>query len=161
MRVLLDDDGGQLTLKRLWPWHQVLAASQAGRLDRALAAGVSPETSASLAVRAVRLTSTQFRRGLAASLRRALVAAGEPAFVPAPLRAARRPIVPLRTTRIGPAAPLLAELASRLLEPGPVPVRGVAMVTELLSDGYGPLYHEAAPDDLSAVAERAVQALTW
>ena len=161
MHVLLDDDRGRLTLKRIWLWHRVLTASQAGRLDRALAAGTSPETSASLAARASRLTSTEFRRGLAASLRRTLVAAGEPALVPAPLRAARPPLVPLRRKRIGQAAPLLAELANRLLEPGPVPVRGVAMVTELLADGYGPLYREAAPDDLSAVAERAVQALTW
>jgi hypothetical protein len=161
MHVLLDDDRGGLTHQRLWPWHRVLAVSQAARLDRALAAGISPETSACLAVRAVRLTSTEFRRGLAASLRRTLVAVGESALVPAPLRVARPPLVPLRATGIGPAAPLLAELANRLLEPGPVPVRGVAMVTELLSDGHGPLYHERARDDLSALAERAVQALTW
>jgi hypothetical protein len=161
MQVLLDDDRRGLIHQRLWPWHRIMAASQAARLDRALAAGTSPETSASLAARAVRLTSTEFRRGLAASLRRTLVAAGEPELVPAPLRVARPPLVPLRTTGIGQAAPLLAELANRLLEPGPVPVRGVAMVTELLAAGHGPLYHQAARDDLSAVAERAVQALTW
>jgi hypothetical protein len=185
MHALLDDDRGQLTLKRLWPWHRVLARSRAARLDRELAEGASPEASASLAARAVRLTSTEFRADLAASLRRILVAAGEPALpvaarpprgsaLPLPMAArplpmaarplpmAARPLrVPLRTTRVRQAAPLLAELAGRLLEPGPVPVRGVALVTCLLSDGAGPLYREAARGDLGAMAERAADALTW
>jgi hypothetical protein len=164
MHVLLDDDRGQLTVGRLRPWHRVLARSQAARLDRELAAGASPEANASLAARATRLTSTDFRQDLAASLRRILVAAGEPAWpaaAGAPLGPARPLRVPLRTMRISRSAPLLAELAGRLLEPGPVPVRGVAMVTWLLTDGTGPLYREAARDDLGALAERAVAALTW
>ena len=164
MHVLLDDERGQLILKRLWPWHQVLARGQAARLDRELAAGTSPETSASLAARAGRLTSTEFRRDLAASLQRILVASGEPARPVAaaksvgPARALR---VPLRRTRISQSAPLLADLASRLLEPGPVPARGVALVVQLLADGTGPLYREAARDDLGTLAERAARALDW
>ncbi len=71
MHVLLDDDRGRLTLRRLWPWQRVLVQGAAARLDRALADGARPETSASLAARATRLTSTEFRRDLAASLRRA------------------------------------------------------------------------------------------
>jgi len=164
MHVLLDDDRGQLSLKRLWPWQQILVRSQAARLDRALAQGASPEASASLAARAAQLTSTQFRRDLAASLRRILVAAGPPALpvaAAAPLGSARSLRVPLRTARISRCAPVLAEVASRLLEPGPVPVRGVAMVAQLLADGTGPLYREAARDDLGAVVERAANALTW
>ena len=126
MHVLLDDDRGRLTLRRLWPWQRVLASGAAARLDRALAEGARPEASASLAARATRLTSTEFRRDLAASLRRILVAAGEPALPVAarsPLGVARPLRVPLRSARISRSAPLLAELASRLLEPGPVPVR--------------------------------------
>ena len=164
MHVLLDDNQGQLTLKRLWPWHQILARGQAARLDRALAEGASPEASASLAARAAQLTSTGFRRDLAASVRRILVAAGPPALpvaAHAPLGSTRRLSVPLRTTRIRRSAPLLAEVASRLLEPGPVPVRGVAMVAQLLADGTGPLYREAARDDLGAMLERAANGLTW
>jgi len=173
MHVLLDDDRGQLTVKRIWPWRQILARIQAARLDRALAAGTSPEASAGLAVRAAQLTSTGFRRGLAASVRRILVAAGPPALpvaaglpalplaAHAPLGSARPSRLPLRTARIGRSAPLLAEVASRLLEPGPVPVRGVAMVAQLLADGTGPLYREAARDDLDALAERAASALSW
>ena len=164
MHVLLDDDRGRLTLRRLWPWQRVLVQGAAARLDRALADGARPEASASLAVRATRLTSTEFRRDLAASLRRIVVAAGEPALPVAArsaLGAARTPRVPLRSARISQSAPLLADLASRLLEPGPVPVAGVAMVTELLADGSGPLYRDAATDDLAALTTRAAAALTW
>jgi hypothetical protein len=164
MHVLLDDQRERLILKRLRPWHQVLVRSQAARLDRELAEGASPEASASLAARATQLTSTEFRRDLAASLRRILAAAGKPApqvAAPAPLGSARPLRVPLRLTRISESAPLLAELASRLLEPGPVPVRGVALVAQLLADGTGPLYREAARDDLGALAGRAANALAW
>jgi hypothetical protein len=35
------------------------------------------------------------------------------------------------------------------------------LVTELLADGAGPLYREAATDDLAALAARAADALTW
>jgi hypothetical protein len=165
MHVLVGEDLGRLVLRRVWPWHRLLACSRAGRLDRELAAGTSPEASAILAARAARLTSTEFRRDLAASLRRMLAAAGQPArAVPAQrsgLSAARPPRVPLRTSRISQAGPRLAELASRLLEPGPVPVRGVAMVALLLADGTGPLYREASRADLDAIAERAAHALAW
>jgi hypothetical protein len=164
MHVLLDDDRGQLSLKRIWPWQQILVRSQAAQLDRALAQGASPEASARLAARAAQLTSTRFRRDLAASLRRILVAAGPPALpVPAhaPLGSARGLRVPLRTARISRCAPVLSEVASRLLEPGPVPVCGVAMVAQLLADGAGPLYREAARYDLGAIVERAANALTW
>ena len=164
MHVLLDDDRGRLIVRRLRPWHRVLARSRAARLDRELAEGVSPEANASLAARATRLTSTGFRRDLAASLRRILVAAGEPApaaAARAPLGSARPVRVPLHITQVSQSAPLLAALANRLLEPGPLPVRGVAMVTRLLSDGTGPLYREAARDDLGAMAQRAAAALSW
>jgi hypothetical protein len=195
MHVLLHDDLGRLTLRRLRPWHRVLARIGAARLDRELAAGTSPEASAALAARAMRLTSTGFRRDLAASLQRILAAAGEPLAVmssqavaagppyaggaampgrvdagyPAGTRlgaahplpaAARPPRIPLRLESVGQCARLLAALASRLVEPGPVPVRGVAMVSLLLADGTGPLYREACRDDLGAIIERATHALT-
>jgi|ERR1700683_2250443 len=164
MHVLVDDDQGRLVLRRVWPWHRMLACSRAGRLDRELATGTSPEASAVLAARAARLTSTEFRRDLAASLRRMLAAGGQPAAVAAqrPGLGGARPLrVPVRTSRISHAAPRLAELASRLLEPGPVPVRGVAMVTLLLADGTGPLYRETSRADLGALAGRAALALIW
>ena len=175
MHVLLDDDRGGLTVRPLRPWHRMLARSRAARLDRELAGGASPETSTSLAARAMALTSMEFRRALAASLQRILAAAGEP-VVPgpqpptgrSPLAATGRsplavtgrpPRVPLRLARISQSAPRLAALAGQLVEPGPVPVRGVAMVSQLLADGAGPLYREASRDDLGALIERAARAL--
>jgi hypothetical protein len=77
-----------------------------------------------------------------------------------PLLAARPPRIPLRLDRVSQSAPLLAALASRLAEPGPVPAPGVAMVSLLLADGTGPLYQEACRDDLSAIIKRATHALT-
>jgi len=166
MHVLLDDDRGGLTLRRLRPWHRVLAGSRAARLDRELAGGASPEASAALAARAVRLTSMEYRRGLAASLQRVL-AAGEPAVLRsqpvtkhASLTATRPPRVPLRLARISQSAPGLAEVAGHLAQPGPVPVRGVAMLSQLLADGAGPLYREASRDDLGVIIEQTVRALT-
>ena len=170
MHVLLDDDRGGLTVRPLRPWHRMLARSRAARLDRELAGGASPETSTRLAARAMALTSMEFRRGLAASLQRILAAAGEPVTV-RPQRAtgqaslsatdppARPPRIPLHVARISQSAPRLAALAGQLVEPGPVPVRGVAMVSQLLADGAGPLYREASRDDLGALIERAARAL--
>lgn len=54
----------------------MLARCAAARLDRE-PAGTSPETSISLAARAVQLTSGKSRRVLATSLQRILAAAGE------------------------------------------------------------------------------------
>jgi hypothetical protein len=166
MLVLLDDDRGCMTLQRIRPWHRILARSQAARLDRELAGGASPEASAALAARAIQLTSMEYRRGLAASLVRVLVAAGEsassrsqPVTGPASLAVTRPPRVPLCLERISESASGLADLAGHLVQPGPVPVRGVAMLSQLVTDGAGPLYREARRDDLGAIVERAARTL--
>lgn len=174
MHVLLEDDQGSLTIQRLRLWDRTMARFLASRLDRELAAGASPETAPPLAARAVRLTSTEFRRDLATSLQRILAAAGLPladarvragagrALPAAPHQqagAARQPHVPVRQARISRSAPGLAELAGQLMQPGPVPARGVAMVSQLLADGRGPLYREACAEDLGAIIGRAVRAL--
>ena len=97
MYVLIDDDRAGLALRRLRPWHRLLARCQAGRLDRELAEGASPEASAALAARAMRLTSLDFRRDLAASLRRIVVATGEPAQSgSAQFAAPKSPVPPAR-----------------------------------------------------------------
>src|SRR5579864_302455 len=118
MHVLIGDEQGLLTMRRLWPWQRILARSAAARLDSALARGAPPEASVSLAARAARLTSTPFRRDLAASLRRILLAAGEPGepglpglpglpvAARSPFGAARPVRVPLRPAPISRSAPL-------------------------------------------------------
>ncbi|MGH3189021.1 MAG: hypothetical protein ACRDPY_13640 [Streptosporangiaceae bacterium] len=167
MQVLLDDDLGRLTLRRLRPWHRMLAHCLAARLDRDLAGGARPESSALLAARAMRLTSMTFRRELAGSLRRMLAAAGRPPVPAEPsLSAARAPAhvgaprVPVYRPRIIRFTSGLAELADDLVVSGPVPAQGVAMVTRLLADGTGPFYRKASADDLGVIIERASEALT-
>jgi hypothetical protein len=165
MQVLLEDDLGRLTLRRLRPWDRIRARFLAARLDRELARGARPETNADLAARAVRLTSMRSRRELAGSLQR-ILAAGLPAgsrgrsmAADPPARVASQPHVPIRRDRVSRSASELAELAAHLVQPGPVPARGVAMVYQLLTDGGGPLYRRACRDDLTALVEQATHAL--
>jgi hypothetical protein len=165
MDVLLDDDLGRLTLRPLRPWHRMLARGLAVSLDRQLAEGARPEANAMLAARAMFLTSIKYRRGLAANLRRLLVASvsaqARPRLMAASRSAgaARQPQIPLGRDQIARSASELAELASSLVTRGPVPARGVAMVSQLLTDGGGPLYRAGCPDDLNVIIERASRAL--
>ena len=166
MHVLIDDDLGRLTLRRLWPWHRLLARCLAPSLDRQLADGVRPEMSAVLAARAMVLTSVRYRQGLAASLRRMLAASVSPQTRPRLMTAsrsagaARQPYVPLRRDRIACFASELDGLARSLAVMGPVPAQGVAMVSQLLADGGGPLYRAGSREDLDTVIQRASQVLT-
>jgi hypothetical protein len=159
--VLLCDDLGRLALRRLRPWHRMLARCAAARLDRELAVGTSPEASVSLAVRAMQLTSTKGRRDLATSVQRILTAAGQPPTAMLSPAAAVRPArIPLSQARISRSAVPLATLADSLTAPGPVSVQGVAMVSQLLADGTGPLYHGARSDDLGEIIENVARALS-
>jgi hypothetical protein len=158
--ILLRDDLGRLTLRRLRFWHRILARCAAARLDRELAAGTSPETSAWLAARAMQLTSVQARRDLTISVQRILTAAGQPAGMLAPAAAVHPPRIPLNRARISQLAVPLASVAGYLTAPGPVPVQGVAMISLLLADGAGPLYTETCGDDLGHIIEKVNRALS-
>jgi hypothetical protein len=158
--VLVRDELGRLTVRRLRPWHRMLACCAAARLDRELAAGASPEASVSLAARSLQLTSMKFRRDLAASVQRILAVAGELPAVPSPAVAVHPSRLPLSRARISQSAVPLARLSGYLAASGPVPVQGVAMVSRLLADGAGPLYHAACGDDLGDIIEKAGRALT-
>lgn len=108
-------------------WH-------ADRLDRALAQGIAPETSAALALRAQRLTEPDRRWTIAGALRRII-----------------RDVETDRHRRFGQVAPdwqavraasdELGQLADTLADPGPVAAHGVAQAWLLLTDGTGPLYN--------------------
>lgn len=166
MHILTDDDLGRLTLRRLWPWHRLLARCLAPSLDQQLADGVRPEANAVLAARAMVLTSVRYRRGLAASLQRVLAASVSPQARPRLMVASRsagavrQPHVQLRRDRIACSASELNGLARSLAGPSPVPAQGVAMVSQLLADGGGPLYRVGSRDNLDVIIERAAQALT-
>ena len=51
-------------------------------------------------------------------------------------------------------------LAGYLAAPGPVPVQGVAMASQLLGDGTSPLYRPVRADDLGDLIENLTRALT-
>jgi hypothetical protein len=146
--VLVANDDDRLTLRRLRSWHGLRARLQAGGLDRELARGDAPESCEYLAARARQLTSPRHRHGLAVSLRRVLAGTGCAASMHL-----------MRGDRVARAADEIAALAERLDAPGTVPARGVAMVSQLLSEGTGPLYTDRGPDALRDAARRAAREL--
>jgi len=109
----------------------------------------------------MQLTSVKARRDLAASMQRILAAAGhQPAARLAPVAAVRPARLPLNRAQITQSAAPLTTLAACLAAPGPVPAQGVAMVSQLLTDGSGPLYRQARGDDLGAIIATATRALS-
>lgn len=166
MLTLIADELDRLTLQQVRPWHRVLAWCRAAALDRALADGTDPEENAYLAARALQLTSVKSRRHLADGVRRALAAGTERS--PGAARPGSMPMwpmrVPVRRDSVTTAAAELGALPGYLLAARPVPVQGVAMVRQLLSDGAGPLYRGAryrgtGQADLRDAARRAAAAL--
>jgi hypothetical protein len=92
---------------------------RSGALDRALAAGVSPESTPALALRARRLSELSQRRRVADGLR-GLIAEGLGPQSPTDPR-----ILPNRTA-LRAARAELEQLADALAKPGPVSPHGVA-----------------------------------
>lgn len=129
--------------------EQLSLRLQARNLDRALAAGASPDDSEQLARRAQALVRADTRNEIAASLRRLTRAGGRPL-------SSRIGAVPTRAEDVRRD---LERLADRLLEPGPVAPRGVALTQELLTDGAGPLFWTESADDLGARLRTVLEVL--
>jgi hypothetical protein len=121
-------------------------------LDRALAAGVSPDSSAALSLRAHTLIGKTSRAELAHRIRRVINDARHPLRPPTPH-------VPLCRRKIVRSAPTLENLANRLLGDDPVDVRGIAQIRLLLIGDRGALYDYPAADDLEPALQEAMQAL--
>ena len=130
-----------------------LSHARSHKLDREIAAGVAAESSPLRALRAQILVRPSFRRTLARRVELLLEEATGP-----PPRVAGSRIVP-RSTRILEAAGALQMLIDRLQAPAPVPARGVAGVTVLLTDGAGPLYYPGDNDDLGLAVLEIVKQL--
>lgn len=123
------------------------------RLDRALAAGASPDSELLLSLRAETLISMTNRHALARALRRAVADAGRSLQ---PLG----PVLPLARRDILRHRDLIQELAGLLDGPGPVDLRGLAAVEVLLRDGAGPLYTTGRDDALRIRLEAALTSLS-
>jgi hypothetical protein len=138
------------------PRQRGLARLLGASLDRQLAAGRPPESSPLLAARARLIVSLSRRTAMAANWRHLLTVAARQAAGP---RGAPPGAAPLRADRIIAAAPAIGELARRLAAPLPVPARGVAMATVLLTDAGSPVYSRRSAVPLGAAVEAAIAQL--
>jgi hypothetical protein len=138
--VVVLEEGAGLGLHRVRWRDRLLARARASSLDRALAAGASPEANVPLAIHAGHLCRPAQRHQLARSLMRIAAAADGPA--------GRRLGAPVCRPSVRRARVELAAVAGRLGAAGPVDVHGVARVRSLLADGTGPLYRSAPPETL-------------
>jgi hypothetical protein len=130
---------------------RLLARLRAGKLDRALAAGVSPESSRALAIHAEALPSPKVRRALGDAVEELLAQRREPH------RLGSR--VSPRRERVEANRDELDTLARRLRADQRTDARGVARVRELLSDGAGPLFWDGSREDLGTTIRAAIAAL--
>jgi hypothetical protein len=151
MLVLLDD-GGCPIAATAHAWDRLLVRWRSFRLDRDLADGALPDATMELALRARTLVGMPTRRGLARSVRHMLAVSTRP---PSP----GYPPVPVCRDRVRACSAEFEELIRRLLAPWPVPAQGVAKARLLLTDGGGPLYRRASPDDLRSRVLEAADAL--
>jgi hypothetical protein len=130
---------------------RLVARLRTYHLDRRLAAGVPPERSAALSLRAARLIDPGVGADIARRLQ-TIVAEADGRLLPRARVAARR-------RAVFEAADALDALARRLAGPEPCAVRGVALARLLLVEGVGPLYSGRSGEDLGAAVRRARAAL--
>jgi hypothetical protein len=139
-------------IRRVSAADRLSARLRAAALDRGLAAGQSPDSSAALALRARVLLRPSIRRRMARSLRQL------PRYV-GPTSAAVSTLTLVRE-ELPAAAFALEELAERLEGDRPVDVRGIALARLLLADGAGIVYSRVRADALLTAAGEALRALT-
>jgi hypothetical protein len=144
--------GDPLAVRRSRLTDRLLARLFGASLDRQLAAGRAPESSSLLAARAQHIVAIRTRRRLARNWENLLRAARR-------ARGAYHPAIPVRGDRIIAAEPDIHELVRRMTAPLPVPARGVAMATALLTDALSPVYHARSRDSLAAALEAAITEL--
>lgn len=151
--LLLRDFDGNLRAHDVGLVEWIMAHCCVGRLDRALGRGKSPEGSLLLALRAHELVRPAIRREFADRLERHLEDAAQP------VRFVVSACVPIRRERVIESETKLRILIERLRAPGPIPARGVALVSVLLTDGAGPLFGRNCTHSLTAEVTLAIDAL--
>ena len=144
--------GGPLAVRRSRLTDRLLARLFGASLDRQLAAGCAPESSSLLAARAQHIVAIRSRRQLARNWENLLRAARR-------AHGAYHPAIPVRYDSIIAAEPDVRELVRRMTAPLPVPARGVAMATALLTNALSPVYNSRSQDSLTAALEAAIAQL--
>jgi hypothetical protein len=130
-------------------WDRIRARLLSVQLDRRLASGRSPDSSAPLALRARELLSPRTREDIASAFDRLAAPWTEPdtpRHLPMPARSQNH------------ASREMAALAQRMRS-GPVAVSGLASASLLLTDGTGPLYHPLHADSLELAARALLDSL--
>ena len=132
-------------------WDPAITRIRATLLDTRLAVGASPESGRLIARRARALVVPAHRQRLASDWDRVVRIALE--------RPATAAHVPVRRDWIVAAEADIRELQRALLASAPVPARGVAIASILLTDGAGPVYNRDSRVDLRAVVQEAIRHL--
>ncbi len=144
--------GGPLSMRPSRLTDRVLARILGASLDRQLAAGRTPESTPLLAARAQHIVAIARRRRLACNWENLLrVAQGA--------HGSYNGALAIRRDRVVAAEPAVRELVHRMTAPLPVAARGIAMATELLTDGLGPVYNPRSQVSLAAALETAIAQL--
>jgi hypothetical protein len=139
---------------RTWPRDlrlRLTAAWRGAALDRMLAQGVDPQTSAVLALRARQLTAPRRRGRIADGLAGALRSAQDDR---SGLTSAVRP----DARELLGARVVLTAVERRLRGSEPVTARGVALLGLLLTDGASPLYRPSGAGELASRLRAAAAA---
>ncbi len=134
---------------------RLLARLLAPSLDRHLAKGEAPESALLLAARAQMLVAPETRRALAEGWQDVLTQAHQPTVM-----GDRR--VPVNRDSVIACEAHMRAMVDALVVPLPVPARGAAMASWLLSDGAGPVYDRRRSSELDrAVQETIAQLDPW
>ena len=129
--------------------NNILLAFHAPGLDAELAAGVPPETTPRHETRARQLVAPRRRQVLADGWEHLLATARGPT-------GGLSNRAPIRRERIRGAEPAIREMITALRGNGPIPARGIAIATKLLTDGCGPIYNDNARDDIKGTLALAL-----
>jgi hypothetical protein len=132
---------------------RLLLRLRAHELDRRLAAGAGPDSSALLSLRAQELQSLVHRRLLGAGLRRRLAVSN---LSPHPFDRQ----VPLARAEIRRSGALVDELAAILEATDPADTRGIARASLLLREGNSPLYVKHGSVSLDVALREAIDAMS-
>jgi hypothetical protein len=132
--------------------NAALARVQSASLDRELAAGVLPRGSGALAMRALRITRRRSRASLAHGLARIVRTASDPS---PRLTAA----LPFDDREVLDARPVIDALSRRLQGTEPVTARGMAMLSQVLTEPTSALYRPAERGALGSHLRAAAAAL--
>ena len=150
--IVADGTSHRWAIARSGPVDRLLVRWRTPALDAQLAAGRPAEHDRHRAVRAGMLVDPASRGALAGHWEELLARAARP---PRPSDAR----VPLVRPRILAADADIRRMIAALRASAPVPARGVAIASRLLTDGTGPLYNVKSAMDLRALVRSAIRQL--